>query len=65
MNSMADIVACMVGFWIAARLPKPATIALTVGLEIVLLVWTRDNLTLNIVMLFYPNGAIRAWQMGH
>ena len=65
MNSMADIVACMVGFSIAARLPKPATIALTFGMEILLLIWTRDNLTLNIVMLFYPNGAIRAWQMGH
>jgi hypothetical protein len=65
MNSMADIVACMVGFVIAARIPKPATVALTVGLEVLLLVWTRDNLILNIVMLFHPNGAIRAWQMGH
>jgi hypothetical protein len=62
-NSMADMIACYVGFLLASRLPKAATIALLAALEIVLLVWTRDNLTLNIVMLFYPSSAIRAWQM--
>jgi hypothetical protein len=62
-NSMADIVACIVGFSLAARLPKKATIALTLSLELILLVWTRDNLTLNIVMLIHPSAAIRTWQL--
>ena len=64
-NSMGDILACMTGFWLASKLPKTATIALVIGLEIALLVWTRDNLALNIVMLIHPSSAIRAWQLGH
>jgi hypothetical protein len=63
-NSMGDILACILGFLLAARLPKPATVGLIAALEIGLLIWTRDNLTLNIVMLFFPSGAIRAWQLG-
>jgi Protein of unknown function (DUF2585) len=54
----------MLGFGLASRLPTRAVIALTIGLELLLLVWTRDNLTLNIVMLLHPNPVIRAWQLG-
>jgi hypothetical protein len=63
-NSAGDILACVVGFLLASKLPKTATIALAIGLEVGLLIWTRDNLTLNIVMLLYPSSAIRAWQLG-
>jgi hypothetical protein len=63
MNSMGDILACIAGFSIASRLPGRATIALIVALEIILVVWTRDNLTLNIVMLIHPSSLIRAWQL--
>ena len=63
-NSMGDILACMLGFFLAAQLPKRATIIGTIALEILLVVWTRDNLALNLVMLVHPNQALRMWQLG-
>jgi hypothetical protein len=63
-NSMADILTCVIGFALASRLPKRVTIAGTIALEILLLFWVRDNLTLNILMLLRPSAAIRRWQSG-
>ncbi|MBI2039368.1 MAG: DUF2585 family protein [Candidatus Niyogibacteria bacterium] len=63
-NSLGDIAVTVVGFWLAARLPLIATIALFVGIEVVLALTIRDNLLLNIVMLLYPIPAIQAWQLG-
>ena len=62
-NSMGDILACMLGFTLASRLPKRVSILGTVGLEILLVIWTRDNLALNLVMLIRPSRAIRMWQL--
>ena len=64
LNSMADVLACLLGFLLAWRLPTRATVAWVVVVEIVLALWIRDNLTLNIVMLIHPLQAIRQWQMG-
>jgi len=61
-NSAADIVACIVGFLMAWRLPRAATITWVVLFEVMLVFWIRDNLTLNILMLVYPIEAIKAWQ---
>jgi hypothetical protein len=61
-NSVADIVAMVAGFALAARLPVWVTVALVVAIEGLLLYWIRDNLTLNVVMLVYPLDAIRRWQ---
>jgi uncharacterized protein DUF2585 len=63
-NSMGDILACLLGFTLAYRIPKRASILGTVALEILLVLWTRDNLTLNVVMLIHPSRAIRLWQLG-
>ena len=64
-NSFGDVIACLVGVLIARRLGVARTIALALAIEIVLLVAVRDNLTLNIIMLFFPNDAIRGWQLGN
>ncbi len=61
-NSAADIVWMSLGFWIAARLPWKATLALAIGFELMTLAIIRDNLTLNVLMLIYPVEAIRVWQ---
>lgn len=61
-NSTFDILAMMVGFMLAARLPAWITVALIVVVEVGLLFLIRDNLILNIIMLVHPIEAIRVWQ---
>ena len=63
-NSMSDIVAMMVGFWIAYRMPVLLTLAVVVGIEAGLAFYIRDNLTLNILMLIHPIDAVKRWQTG-
>lgn len=63
-NSMGDIAATVLGFWLAASLPVRAIITLTILLEIALGYLIRDNLTLNLIMLIYPHEGIKQWQMG-
>jgi hypothetical protein len=63
-NSVADIGAMMLGLLAASQLRVRTVLALTAALEIFVLWMIRDNLTLNIIMLFYPLDAIRNWQAG-
>ena len=63
-NSTVDILACMLGFAAASRLPKRLTLLGVVAVEIILAVWIRDNLALNILMLIRPSRVIQAWQLG-
>jgi len=63
-NSLSDILACAIGFLLAWRLPRSATFAWVIAIEIILAFWIRDNLTLNIIMLLHPFKFIRRWQMG-
>jgi len=64
LNSIADIVACMLGFVLASRLRWWWTVSWVVATEILLAIAIRDNLTLNVIMLIRPIEAIRKWQMG-
>jgi hypothetical protein len=62
LNSSVDILAMVLGFWLASRLPVRVTVALAIGLELFVGWMIRDNLTLNIIMLVWPLDAIKAWQ---
>ena len=64
LNSVSDIVAMLLGFAIARRLPVRVTVALVAVMEIGVGVMIRDNLTLNIIMLIHPFEAIKVWQSG-
>ena len=63
-NSMGDILSCAVGFWLASRFGWWKSLVLLLSVELVLLLWIRDSLLLNVVMLICPVKAIRAWQTG-
>ena len=64
LNSVCDILAMVAGFFIASRAPVWLTVTLVVALELIVLYFIRDNLTLNIIMLVYPLDAIKNWQSG-
>ena len=63
-NSVADIAVMMLGFWLARRARPAVTVALVLGIELVLAVVIRDNLTLNMLMLIHPFAANKRWQLG-
>ncbi|MDB5411762.1 MAG: hypothetical protein JWR10_97 [Rubritepida sp.] len=63
-NSVSDILAMWLGFWLASRLPVWLTVALVVIAEIGVAWVIRDNLTLNVLMLVWPLESVKAWQGG-
>ena len=64
-NSASDIACCMLGFFIARKLGFRLSLLLLIAVEVILLFWVHDNLTLNIIMLIHPVEAIKQWQMIH
>lgn len=63
-NSIADTLAALAGFVMAARLPIWIVAALALAMELLAGVVIRDNLTLNVIMLLHPFDAIKEWQSG-
>lgn len=63
-NAIGDILACGVGFALARRLGFRRSVVAFVMAELLLLLWIRDGLVLNILMLIRPSETIRAWQTG-
>jgi hypothetical protein len=64
-NSFGDILTCIAGFMIAQRLGFKRSALVFVATELVLLLWIRDSLLLEILMLIYPIESLKAWQIGH
>lgn len=66
LNSVCDVGMMAIGFLIARFARLWLIVVLIVGMEVGCLLWVRDNLTLNILMLARPVPAIKAWQAeGH
>ena len=63
LNSLGDLVSAAIGFAFATRFSWKASVALFIGFELLLLYIARDNLTLNVLMLFFPIEAIKQWQL--
>jgi hypothetical protein len=61
---MGDVLAMVLGFFIAYRAPIWLTIVLLIAMEAFVGYWIRDNLLLNIVMLLYPFETILELQRG-
>ena len=64
LNSLADVVSCGFGFWLAGRIGLWKSIAVIVVVELAMLFAIRDNLFLNVVMMLYPIESIKTWQNG-
>ena len=62
LNSFADILAMVLGFYLAARLPVWASVLIVLGFEALTIWLIRDGLALNVLMLIYPLEAVRDWQ---
>ncbi|MBY0310638.1 MAG: DUF2585 family protein [Phycisphaerales bacterium] len=61
-NSIIDIIACITGVLIARACGFWKTLAIFLAFEIGTLIWVRDNLSLNVLMLVWPIEAIKHWQ---
>jgi len=64
LNSTVDLVAAMLGFWLAWKFSWKWVLPGVVAIELLLAYFVRDNLTLNILMLFYPLKSVKEWQLG-
>lgn len=62
LNSVSDIVAMFLGFWMARRWPVWVCVAAVIGFEALTAIVIRDGLALNVLMLLWPIDAILEWQ---
>jgi hypothetical protein len=62
-NAAGDILACVIGYALAGKIGLRWSIVLFIAIEVGLLVTIRDNLLLNVVMLFFPLESLKQWQL--
>ena len=64
-NSLGDIAACVVGFLLARKLGLWRSLIIFIATEVILTIWIKDSLLLEIIMLIHPIDALKTWQMCH
>ena len=64
-NSLGDITACALGFFLARKLGLWRSLIIFIVTETVLTIWIKDSLLLEIIMLIHPVDALKTWQMCH
>ncbi len=64
LNSVADILAMVAGFYLARVIPVWASVVLVISFEVLTALVIRDGLALNVLMLLWPLDAVRIWQGG-
>jgi hypothetical protein len=62
-NSAGDLVCAVIGFIIARQVGLRRSLILFTLIELILILWIRDSLLLQILMLVRPVEAIKSWQM--
>jgi hypothetical protein len=63
-NSLGDIAAFALGYAACLRLRAPAVLLGLLAIETALVLWIRDSLLLNVLMLLCPIAAVKQWQLG-
>jgi Protein of unknown function (DUF2585) len=62
LNSVSDVLAMVLGFFLASRLPVWLTVVIGLAFEAGTLWMIRDGLILNVLMLVHPIQAVADWQ---
>ena len=63
-NTVSDVLAMVLGFWLARVLPVWSSVALAIFFELLTAWIIRDGLTLNVLMLIWPMDNVIEWQSG-
>lgn len=63
-NTVFDVLAMILGFWLARVLPVWVSVLLAVGFEVLTGIVIRDGLALNVLMLLWPLESVMEWQSG-
>ena len=62
-NSIGDLFCAIIGFLIARWLGWSRSLIAFLLIELVLFLWIRDSLLLQILMLIHPVNALKLWQL--
>ena len=62
-NSLGDLLCAFVGMMIARQLGCRRSVIVFLVVEVILFVWIRDSLVVEILMLIRPIAALKHWQL--
>lgn len=64
LNSIGDVISTAIGFAFASQFSWKFAVLVFIVVELALLIFIRDNLTLNVFMLLLPLESLKQWQLG-